>query len=82
MMEKRGMELFRWRDPAGPAARRARQLGQSATEYTIVVFFAVLILVVPDANGNIPLVQLANAFKRFYSGFAYAVSFSTTIMPM
>jgi uncharacterized membrane protein (DUF441 family) len=51
-------------------------------EYTVVVFFAVLVLIIPDASGNVPLVQLANAFKRFYTGFAYAVSLSTTIMPM
>lgn len=63
-------------------ARRARQLGQSSMEYTVVVFLAVLVLVVPDANGDVPLVQLANAFKRFYNGFAYAVSFSTNIMPL
>jgi uncharacterized membrane protein (DUF441 family) len=63
-------------------AERARQLGQSSMEYTIVVFFAVLVLLVPDASGNVPVVQLANAFKNFYSGFAYAVSLSTTIMPM
>lgn len=63
-------------------SRRARQLGQSSMEYTVVVFLAVLVLVVPDANGDVPLVQLANALKRFYNGFAYAVSFSTTIMPL
>jgi hypothetical protein len=63
-------------------ARRARQLGQSSMEYTVVVFLAVLVLVVPDANGDVPLVQLANALKRFYNGFAYAVSFSTNIMPL
>ena len=66
----------------GLIARRARQIGQSSMEYTVVVFLAVLVLVVPDANGDVPLVQLANALKRFYNGFAYAVSFSTTIMPL
>jgi uncharacterized membrane protein (DUF441 family) len=63
-------------------AERARQLGQSSMEYTIVIFFAVLVLLVPDANGDVPVVQLANAFKHFYTGFAYAVSLSTTIMPI
>ncbi len=63
-------------------AERARQLGQSSMEYTVVIFFAVLVLLVPDANGDVPVVQLANAFKHFYTGFAYAVSLSTTIMPM
>jgi uncharacterized membrane protein (DUF441 family) len=63
-------------------AERTRQLGQSSMEYTVVIFFAVLVLLVPDANGDVPVVQLANAFKHFYTGFAYAVSLSTTIMPM
>lgn len=67
---------------ARPIAARARQWGQSSMEYTVVVFFAVLVLIVPDESGNVALVQLANAMKRFYSGFAYAVSFSTNLMPM
>ena len=76
------MQASRWHDRGRLIAQRARQLGQSSMEYTVVVFFAVLVLLVPDASGDVPLVQLANAFKRFYTGFAYAVSFSTTIMPM
>jgi len=71
-----------WHDPGRLIAGRARQWGQSSMEYTVVVFFAVLALIVPDSSGNVPLVQLANAFKHFYTGFAYAVSLSTTIMPM
>ncbi len=76
------MQITRWRDPGRLMAERARQLGQSSMEYTVVIFFAVLVLLVPDANGDVPVVQLANAFKHFYTGFAYAVSLSTTIMPM
>lgn len=76
------MRRTRWRDPGRLLAGRARQLGQSSMEYTVVIFFAVLVLLVPDANGDVPVVQLANAFKHFYTGFAYAVSLSTTIMPM
>ena len=76
------MRTSRWHDPGRPITARARQRGQSSMEYTVVVFFAVLVLLVPDANGNVPLVQLANAFKHFYTGFAYAVSLSTTIMPL
>ena len=76
------MRNSRWHDPGRPVAGRARQWGQSSMEYTVVVFFAVLVLVIPDANGNVALIQLANAFKHFYTGFAYAVSLSTTIMPM
>ena len=64
------------------APAKIRQLGQSSTEYTIVTFFAVLVLVVPDANGNVAVVQLANAIKSFYTAFAYALSFSSTIMPL
>lgn len=76
------MRISSWHEPGRLFAGRARQFGQSSMEYTVVVFFAVLVLVVPDANGDVPLIQLANAFKRFYTGFAYAVSLSTTIMPM
>jgi len=76
------MRTSGWHDPGRLIAGRERQWGQSSMEYTVVVFFAVLVLVVPDASGNVPLVQLANAFKHFYTGFAYAVSLSTTIMPM
>lgn len=76
------MRTSRWHDPGRRIAGRARQWGQSSMEYTVVVFFAVLVLVIPDSSGNVPLIQLANAFKRFYTGFAYAVSLSTTIMPL
>jgi hypothetical protein len=58
-----------------------RQLGQAATEYTVVVFFAVMVLIVPDENGDVAIVKLANAMKTFYNAFAYAISFSTTITP-
>ena len=60
----------------------AQQCGQSSMEYTIVVFLAVLVLIVPDSNGNVAIVQVANALKHFYTGFAYAVSLSTTITPL
>ena len=63
------------------ARRLRRQLGQAATEYTIVVFFAVMVLIVPDENGDVAIVKLANAMKTFYNGFAYAISYSTTITP-
>jgi len=73
------MRNSRWHDPGRLIAR---QWGQSSMEYTVVVFFAVIVLVLPDANGEVALIKLANAFKHFYTGFAYAVSLSTTIMPM
>lgn len=62
--------------------RRAGLLGQASMEYTVVVFFAVLALVVPDANGDVALVLLANAIKNVYTAFAFAMSLSTTLMPM
>ena len=61
---------------------RAGALGQASMEYTVVVFFAVLALIVPDANGDVALVLLANAIKNVYTGFAFAISLSTTLMPM
>lgn len=63
------------------AQRCCRQLGQASAEYTIVVVFAAMVLLIPDENGDVAIVKLANAMKTFYNGFAYAVSFSTTITP-
>jgi len=60
----------------------ARQSGQATVEYLCVVSCCVIILVVPDSNGNILIVQLANAFKGFYNAFAFAISFSSTITPL
>lgn len=73
--------LKRW-NPGLRLSRAARQLGQSSMEYSVVVFFAVLVLIVPDDNGDVAIVQVANALKHFYTGFAYAVSLSTTITPL
>jgi len=64
-----------------PTRDRCRQLGQAATEYTVVVFFAVMVLIVPDENGDVAIVKLANAMKTYYNAFAYAISFSTTLTP-
>jgi hypothetical protein len=76
------MKFLKRLDPGRRVTRAALQAGQSSMEYTIVVFFAVLVLVLPDQNGNVVIVQLANAMKHFYTGFAYAVSLSTTITPL
>jgi hypothetical protein len=62
-------------------ARRC-QAGQASMEYTVVTFFAVLVLILPDENGNVAIIQVANALKVFYSAFAYAISLSTNMMPM
>jgi uncharacterized protein (UPF0333 family) len=70
--------------PAGAARLpgRPRERGQSSMEYTIVVFFAVLVLIIPDENGDVAIIQVANALKTFYTAFAYAISLSTNIMPL
>jgi len=65
------MRLARW-----------RQAGQASMEYTVVTFFAVLVLILPDEDGNVAIIQVANALKVFYSAFAYAISLSTNMMPM
>jgi hypothetical protein len=66
---------------SGFARKCRRQLGQAASEYTIVVFVAAMVLLLPDENGDVAIVKLANAMKTFYNAFAYAISFSTTITP-
>ena len=60
-----------------------KQLGQAMPEYIIVMFFGVMVLIVPDRDtGQIPLAQLANALKSSFNAFAYALSFSSTITPL
>jgi hypothetical protein len=76
------MPILKRRNPGRRLPGADRQFGQSSMEYTIVVFFAVLVLIVPDDNGDVAIVQVANALKHFYTGFAYAVSLSTTITPL
>ncbi len=56
--------------------------GQAAIEYTLVVAMAVIILIVPDASGDVVIVKLANAMKAYYNAFAFALSFSNTITPL
>lgn len=57
------------------------QRGQSSVEYMTVSAFAAIVLLVPDDNGNVVVVQLANAIKTYYNAFAYALSYSSTITP-
>lgn len=59
-----------------------RQHGQSSVEYACVIAFCVLLLVMPGADGSVPIVDLANALKGFYNAYAYALSFSSTIAPL
>jgi len=70
-------EIRKWQTKWSP-----RQSGQATFEYLCVVSCCVIILVVPDSNGNILIVQLANALKGFYNAFAFAISFSSTITPL
>ena len=61
---------------------RERQRGQATFEYVVVIASCVIILIVPGSNGDIAIVQLANALKGFYNAFAFALSFSSTITPL
>lgn len=67
--------------PHNPSHKLHLQRGQSTVEYLTVSAFAAIVLLVPDANGYVAVVQLANAIKTYYNAFAYALSFSTTITP-
>ncbi len=59
------------------------QSGQATFEYVVVVSFCVIVLVVPTPpDGKIVLVELANALKSYYEAFGFAISFSTTFMPL
>jgi len=62
-------------------ASRLSQRGQSAVEYITVTAFAAMVLLVPDEDGNVVVVQLANAMKTYYNAFAYAISYSGLFTP-
>ena len=59
-----------------------RRSGQANVEYICIIAFCVMVLVLPDENGDIVIVQLANAMKAVYNAFAFALSFSSTITPL
>jgi len=61
---------------------RERQRGQATFEYSIVIFYCVMILILPLGDPESPIVRLANALKGFYNAFAFALSFSSTITPL
>ncbi len=69
----------RWQ--AHAPATRPSQGGQSMVEYLTVSAFAAIVLLVPDSDGDVALVQLANAIKAYYNAFAYAISYSTLFTP-
>lgn len=62
------MDTMQRRIPAFPHAQR----GMATVEYAIIATLGVLVLV---ANPNIVL-ELANALRRIYTGFVYALSFA------
>ena len=59
-----------------------RQSGQANVEYICVIAFCIMVLVLPNADGEIVIVKLANAMKAVYNAFAFALSFSSTITPL
>ncbi|MSQ66275.1 MAG: hypothetical protein EXR37_08135 [Limnohabitans sp.] len=67
--------------PLNLSPKQLLQRGQSSVEYMTVSAFAAIVLLVPDDNGDVAVVQMANAIKTYYNAFAYALSYSTTITP-
>lgn len=76
------MQVFFDESGAHAVSAGARQSGQATFEYICVLSLCVLVLAIPGPDGNIPIVQLANALKGFYNAYAYALSFSSTITPL
>ncbi len=60
--------------PARSIARR-RSGGQAMTEYTVVLLFAVVVLILSSLDPS-PLQALVDALKSAYSAFSYVISFS------
>ncbi|MCK9382146.1 MAG: hypothetical protein M0P95_13930 [Sulfuritalea sp.] len=58
----------------------ARLRGQSTVEYIVVTAFGILILI--EGGNSAPVVEVATALKNAYKGFAYAISYSTTLMAL
>ncbi len=58
----------------------ARQRGQSTVEYIVITAFGILILI--EGGNSAPVVEVATALKNAYKGFAYAISYSTTLMAL
>lgn len=59
---------------AGPG----RQRGQSSVEYIVVTAFGILILI--EGGDSAPVAEVVTALKNAYQGFAYAISYSSTLM--
>lgn len=58
-----------------PRPRSRRQRGQAMTEYTVVLVFVVVILIVSSIDPS-PLQALVDALKSAYTAFSYVISFS------
>ena len=67
--------------PLNLSPKQLFQRGQSSVEYLTVSAFSAIVLLVPDDDGNVAIVQLANAIKSYYNAFAYALSYSSPITP-
>jgi len=61
-------------------ALKVRQAGQSSAEYIIVTTFAILVLI--EGGSSAPVTELVTAMKNAYRGFAYAISYATTLMAL
>ena len=70
------------RHPAFVLKMIQKQRGQSMVEYSIVTIFCVMVLVFKGSDDKMVIVELANALKNFYNAFAFALSYSSTIMPL
>jgi len=55
-----------------------RQRGQSSVEYIVVTAFGILILI--EGGDSAPVAEVVMALKNAYRGFAYAISYSSTLM--
>jgi uncharacterized protein (UPF0333 family) len=58
-------------------SKHLRQRGQASVEYSIVSILAVIVLLIPDTDGQLLLVTLAEVIKRNYTAFVYAISYSS-----
>ncbi len=53
----------------------SRCYGQAMTEYTIVLAFTAVILILSSLNPS-PVQEVIDAIKSFYTAFSYVISFS------
>jgi|GEM_PF-2315492 len=70
------------RHPVFVLKKIQNQRGQAMVEYSIVIIFCVMLLVYKGSDDKMVIVELANALKNFYNAFVFALSYSSTIMPL